>query len=83
MPNDAARQLEQIARRGIQVTIVFSRGEPGIELLQLQAGSALRRWPECFRVYLIGGGDHTFSRSSARVVLQQFLSDELFRRASG
>jgi alpha-beta hydrolase superfamily lysophospholipase len=83
LPNDAARQLEQIARRGIQVTIVFSRGEPGIELLQLQAGSALRRWPECFRVYLIGGGDHTFSRSSARVVLQQFLSDELFRRASG
>ena len=83
LPNDAARQLEQIARRGIQVTIVFSRGEPGIELLQLQAGSALRRWPECCRVYVMGGGDHTFSRSSARVVLQQFLSDELFRRAPG
>jgi len=83
LPNDAARQFEQIARRGIQVTIVFSQGEPGIELLQLQAGSALRRWPERCHVHVIGGGDHTFTRNAARVVLQKFLSDQLFRRAAG
>ena len=83
LPSDAARQFEQIARRGVQVTIVFARGEPGIELLQLQAGSALRRLRERCRVHVIGGGNHTFTQSSSRMVLQWFLSDELFRRAPG
>lgn len=81
LPSDAARQFEQIARRGVQVTIVFARGEPGIELLQLQAGSALQRLRERCHVHVIGGGDHTFTPSSSRMVLQWFLSDELFRRA--
>jgi len=81
--SDVARQFEQIARRGVQVTIVFARGEPGIELLQVQAGSVLQRLRERCRVHVIGGGDHTFTNSSARRVLQWFLSDELFRRAPG
>ena len=81
--SDAEQQFEQITRRGVQVTIVFARGEPGIELLQLQAGPTLRRLRERCRVHVIGGGDHTFSHSSARMVLQWFLSAELFRRAPG
>jgi alpha-beta hydrolase superfamily lysophospholipase len=81
--SDVARQFELIARRGVQVTIVFARGEPGIELLQVQAGSVLQRLREHCRVHVIGGGDHTFTHSSARMVLQWFLSDELFRRAPG
>jgi alpha-beta hydrolase superfamily lysophospholipase len=83
LPSDAAQQFEQIARRGVQITIVFARGEPGIELLQLQAGSAVRRLGERCRVHVIGGGNHTFTQSSSRMVLQWFLSDELFRRAPG
>jgi hypothetical protein len=31
LPNDLGWQLEQIANRRVQTTIVFSRGEPGIE----------------------------------------------------
>jgi hypothetical protein len=42
-PDDLGWQLEQIANRGVQTTIVFSRGEPGIELLRMQGGSAIKR----------------------------------------
>jgi alpha-beta hydrolase superfamily lysophospholipase len=83
LPNDAAGQFEQIARRGIQVSIVFSQGEPGIELLQLQAGPALRRWRARCHVHVIEGGDHTLTRSASRVAIQRILTDELFQRSPG
>jgi alpha-beta hydrolase superfamily lysophospholipase len=77
-PDDLGWQLEQIANRGVQTTIVFSRGEPGIELLRMQGGSAIKRLGERCRVHIIEGADHTFSRSSSRAVLEKILSDELF-----
>jgi hypothetical protein len=79
-PDDLGWQLEQIANRGVQTTIVFSRGEPGIELLRMQGGSAIKRLGERCRVHIIDGADHTFSRSSSRAVLEKSLSDELFAR---
>jgi alpha-beta hydrolase superfamily lysophospholipase len=83
LPNDAAGQFEQIARRGVQVSIVFSQGEPGIELLQLQVGSALRRWRARCHVHVIEGGDHTLTRSASRVAIQRILTDELSQRSPG
>jgi alpha-beta hydrolase superfamily lysophospholipase len=80
LPDDLGWQLEQIADRGVLTTMVFSRGEPGIELLRMQGGSAIKRLGERFRVHIIDGADHTFSRSSARAVLEKILSDELFAR---
>ena len=79
-PGDLGWQLEQIAARGVRITIVFSRGEPGIKLLRMQGGSAIRRLGERCRVHIIDGADHTFSRSSSRAVLEEILSDELFAR---
>jgi len=79
--NDLGWKLQQIAARGVQTTMVFSRGEPGIELLRMQAGSSTRRLGDRFRMHIIDGADHTFSRSASKAVLQQILSDELFRRA--
>jgi alpha-beta hydrolase superfamily lysophospholipase len=78
LPADLGWQLEQIANRGVQTTIVFSRGEPGIELLRMQGGSAIKRLGERCRVHIIDGADHTFSRGSSRAVLEKILSDELF-----
>jgi len=80
LPSDLGWQLEQIAARGVQTTIVFSRGEPGIELLRMQGGSAIKRLGERCQVHIIDGADHTFSRSSSRAVLEKILSDELFAR---
>jgi hypothetical protein len=83
LPNDLGWQLERIAELGVQTTIVFSRGEPGIELLRMRTGSALKRMGERCRVHIIDGADHTFSRRSSRVVLEKILSDELFARTTG
>jgi alpha-beta hydrolase superfamily lysophospholipase len=80
LPNDLGWQLEQIAARGVQTTIVFSRGEPGIELLRMQGGAAIKRLGERCRVQIIDGADHTFSRSTARAALEKLLSDELLAR---
>lgn len=80
LPGDLGRQLEQIAAGGVRTTIVFSRGEPGIQLLRMQGGSAIKRLGERCRVHIIEGADHTFSRSSSRAVLEKILSDELFAR---
>lgn len=83
LPNDLGWQLERIAELGVQTTIVFSRGEPGIELLRMRTGSALKRMGGRCRVHIIDGADHTFSRRSSRVVLEKILSDELFARTTG
>lgn len=80
LPSDLGWQLEQIAARGVRITIVFSRGEPGIQLLRMQGGSAIKRLGERCQVHIIDGADHTFSRSSSRAVLEKILSDELFAR---
>jgi dienelactone hydrolase len=80
LPDDLGWQLEQIAARGVQTTMVFSRGEPGIELLRMQGGSAIKRLGERCQVHIIDGADHTFSRSSSRAVLEKILNDELFAR---
>lgn len=81
LPRDLGWELEQIAARGVQTTIVFARGEPGIELLRIQAGSSVQRLGSRCRVHIIDNADHTFSRSRPRAVLKKVLSDELFAPA--
>ena len=78
LPNDLGWQLERIAARGVQTMIVFARGEPGIELLRIEGGSALERLGQGFRVHMIDGADHMFSRAESRAILQKVLSEELF-----
>jgi alpha-beta hydrolase superfamily lysophospholipase len=80
--NDLGSELQRIAARGIQTTIVFSRGEPGIALFRMQAGSAIqRRLGDRFHMHIIDNADHTFSRSASRAELQEVLSGELFKRS--
>jgi hypothetical protein len=83
MPNDLGWQLERIAARGVQTTIVFARGEPGIELLRIEGGSALKRLGQGLRVHVIAGADHMFSRGESRAILQTVLSEELFTASGG
>jgi len=81
LPNDLGFELEQIAARGVRVVFVFAKGEPGIDLLALQAGSSVSRLKDRCRVHIIDGGDHIFSQSSARSVMESVLSKELFESA--
>ena len=78
--HDLGRELETIIARGVRVIFVFARGEPGIDLLRIEAGSIVRRLGERCRVRIIDSADHTFSRNGPRQVLEEVLSDELFAR---
>jgi len=77
---DLGRELEGLIARGVRVVFVFARGEPGIDLLRIEAGSVVRRLGERCRVRIIDSADHTFSRSGPRQVLEEVLSEELYTR---
>jgi pimeloyl-ACP methyl ester carboxylesterase len=78
LPNDLGLQLEEIGARGIRLIFVFSRGEPGIELLKLQSGTSLKRLGERCQIHIIDNADHVFSKIESRITLERILSDELF-----
>jgi alpha-beta hydrolase superfamily lysophospholipase len=78
LPNDLGWELEEVAARGIQTTMVFARGEPGLELLRIQGGAAVGRLADKCRVRILDGGDHTFSHSGPRATLEEVLSMELY-----
>jgi alpha-beta hydrolase superfamily lysophospholipase len=78
LPRDLGAELEEVGRRGIRLVFVFARGEPGIELLKLQGGMALKRLGDRCRMHIIDGADHVFSKLETRSALANILSDELF-----
>lgn len=80
---DLGRELERIAARGVRTVMVFAKGEPGIEVLRLEAGSTVTRLRDQLLVRIIESGDHTFSRSGPRQVLERVLSEELFALPRG
>jgi dienelactone hydrolase len=80
LPNDLGTELEEVVARGVRVVFVFARGEPGIELLKLQAGNSVKRLAERCRIHTINGGDHVFTRSGPRAAMEKIVSDELFAR---
>lgn len=82
LPRDLGWELERIAERGVSMVFVFAKGEPGINLLKLQAGSALKRLGTRCRIHIIDSGDHIFGRSGPRSILESILSEELFAPAS-
>jgi alpha-beta hydrolase superfamily lysophospholipase len=78
LPRDLGWQLQDLVARGVRVVFVFADGEPGLELLRLQGGSAIRRLGDRCRVHIIDSADHTFTLSGPRARLEQVLSEELF-----
>jgi alpha-beta hydrolase superfamily lysophospholipase len=78
LPMDLGSELEDLAARGVRVIFVFARGEPGMDLLKLQAGSVVKRLRDHCSVHVIDNSDHTFTHSDRRAALEAILSDELF-----
>jgi alpha-beta hydrolase superfamily lysophospholipase len=77
---DLGRELDEVIARGVRVVFVFARGEPGLGLLRIEAGSKMKRLGERCRIVMIDSADHTFSRSGPREVLENVLSEELYAR---
>ena len=77
LANDLGLQLEKIGSRGVRMAFIFSRGEPGFELLKLQSGTSLKRLDERCRIHLVDNADHVFSKAESRVTLERILSEEL------
>ena len=78
LKNDVGRELQQLAARGIRIVFVFSRGDAGIGLLQLETGLSAKKLGERYRMRTIDDADHNFTRSAPRAQLQEVLSEELF-----
>jgi hypothetical protein len=60
---DLGWYLGEIAARGVSVVLVVASGDPGIELLRIQGGSAVNRFGDRCRVHTIDSADHTFTQS--------------------
>jgi alpha-beta hydrolase superfamily lysophospholipase len=82
LSDDLGLELQHIVSKGIRVTFLFAQGEPGLDLLRLQAGSMLSRLGDHCRVRIVDRGDHIFSRREPRRIMESALSEELFA-ASG
>lgn len=80
LSDDLGRELEDIALRGVRIVFVFAEGEPGLDLLKLEAGSSVKRLGSRCRVRIIERGDHVFSESGPRATLEDILTEELFAR---
>jgi alpha-beta hydrolase superfamily lysophospholipase len=78
LPLDIGQELEEIAARGVRIVFVFADGDPGIDLLKLEAGASITRLGDRCKIHLITGGDHNFNRSAARSVMEDVLTTELF-----
>jgi len=81
MPLDIGHDLEEMAARGVHIVFVFADGDPGIDLLKLEAGAAITRLGDRCKIHLIAGGDHNFNRSAARTAMEEVLTSELFLEA--
>ena len=79
LKDDLGRDLEAVAKRGVDVRFVFAASDPGAELLRLEGGSVyqklLRR--EKIDVQVIDGADHTFTHRRQREELLKKVSQAL------
>jgi len=78
LKNDLARELQQVAADGVGIVFVFSRDDAGINLLQMESGLSTEGLRKRYRLRLVDGADHNFTRSGPRAMLEQVLSEELF-----
>jgi hypothetical protein len=80
LPNDLGSELEGIVARGVRLVFVFARGEPGLELLRVQAGNSVKRLAARCHIHILESGDHVFTRRGPRAVMERIVSGELFAK---
>jgi alpha-beta hydrolase superfamily lysophospholipase len=80
LPQDLGSDLQAIAADGICMSFIFARNEPGVDLLHLQAGSAVKRLGDRCRIHIVNGGDHIFSQKIHRTAMEELITRELLSR---
>jgi dienelactone hydrolase len=83
---DVPTDLERISARGVDVLLVFSEGDPGLDFVQRRHAHemrALERRRANFAMRVVPGADHTFTRLEARARLAQLLTTHLVARHRG
>jgi alpha/beta superfamily hydrolase len=83
LKNDLGWELKDLKARGVRIVFVFSRGDAGMSLLQVQSGLSAKELRTHYCIRTIDGADHEFTRSGPRMALEQVLSEELFARNTG
>ncbi len=78
LKNDLSKELKDLKGRGVRVVFVFSKGDAGMRLLEIESGLSAAQLEKKYRIRTIDGADHEFTRSRARAALGQVLSEELF-----
>jgi hypothetical protein len=78
LKNDIGQELNKLKAHGVRVVFVFSRGDAGMRLLQLESGLSAHELDKRYSIRTIDGADHEFTRSTARAALSQTLSQELY-----
>jgi pimeloyl-ACP methyl ester carboxylesterase len=60
-PDDVPGTLALLDQRGVRVFFLMSRGDPGLDYLDLHLGSSLYESTPRYRLEIIDGPDHTFT----------------------
>jgi hypothetical protein len=82
LKNDLGLKLRDLKARGVRIVFVFSRGDAGMPLLQVQSGLSEKELSERYCIRMIDGADHDFTRRRARAALGETLSKELYAHDS-
>ena len=74
--------LERVTSQGRALTFVFSRYDPGYDLLVSGAGRAVRRLARSgqIRLWFIDGANHTFDRRRPRAEMIASITSHLSQR---
>ena len=78
LKDDLRFELNTLKSRGVRIVFVFSQGDAGMRLLQLQTGLSEEDLGRRYCLRSVDGADHEFTRSGARAALAQTLSEELY-----
>ena len=75
-PDDLASDLDEIARRGVEIHFLFARDEPGMDLLHTQGGHVVTRLARAgkLNIDVIDSPGHTFTAVWAQDALTARLS---------
>ncbi len=80
--DDLAADLRRILDRGRKLTFVFSRSDPGYDLLMINAGSIVKRFRKrgLVQLWRIDDANHTFEARASRTVMIETLTQYLATR---
>jgi alpha/beta superfamily hydrolase len=81
--DDVPTDLERISARGVDVLLVFSEGDPGLDFVRRRHAHEIRvleRRRSNFAMRVVAGADHTFTRREARERLAHLLTTHLVER---